>query len=343
MGKTAVIEQIAAHHRWRLETVIASICDPTDFKGLPHDSAGRTEFSPPDWAWAMQDAGGGVVFLDEISTAPPSVQAALLRPVLGRVVGSLVLPSETRFVAAANPADIAAEGWELSAPLANRFLHLDWDVSGQVVSQGFAYGFDPIDVPTPDPAAVDAHREELLRAIGAFLSARPDLVHRMPDSSAEAGRAWPSPRSWEMGAVALAWARSCQVSEAARSLVLTAAVGASAAREFLVWEQALDLPNIERLLAGEDIALPKTPDKLLVVCGALVAAIKQNKSKARCDAAANRVLVAVCDQGHVDIATVALRRIMPTVMTSGVVLSPEAVGHFADMLDKMGKFGAGRR
>jgi len=143
VGKTSVIEQIAEHHGWRLETVIASISDPTDFKGMPREDAGRTVFSPPSWAIAIEQNGGGVVFLDEISTAPPSVQAALLRPVLSKVVGDLALPAATRFVAAANPPEIAADGWDLSAPLANRFVHLTWEVPAQIISDGLLYGFDP--------------------------------------------------------------------------------------------------------------------------------------------------------------------------------------------------------
>lgn len=41
VGKTSVIEQIAEIHGWHLETVIASICDPTDFKGMPRDAGDR--------------------------------------------------------------------------------------------------------------------------------------------------------------------------------------------------------------------------------------------------------------------------------------------------------------
>ena len=48
VGKTSVVEQIARHHGWHLETVIASICDPTDFKGMPRDAGDRTVFSPPN-------------------------------------------------------------------------------------------------------------------------------------------------------------------------------------------------------------------------------------------------------------------------------------------------------
>ena len=45
---------------------------------------------------------------------------ALLRVVLERTVGDLTLPHDVAIVAAANPPEQAADGWDLSPPLANR-------------------------------------------------------------------------------------------------------------------------------------------------------------------------------------------------------------------------------
>ena len=337
VGKTSVVEQVALGLGWHLETVIASICDPTDFKGMPRDAGDRTTFSPPEWAVRVAEAGGGLVFLDEISTAPPSVQAALLRPVLTGVVGDLVLPAGTRFVAAANPPEQAADGWDLSAPLANRFVHLDWKVPAAVVSDGFVYGFAPIVVPDIDPATAAVLTNAVRRSVGAFISARPDLVHCLPDASAARGRAWPSPRSWDIAARVIGHARAGGVTKGAQQQLLAGAVGTSAAREYLAWERKLDLPDIEAALrSGGTIELPATPDRIVAVCGALVAAITDDPTKARCDAAVNGVLVTVADAGHVDLAIVALRRMATHVKTSEAVLTPAAVGHFAGLLGRMG-------
>jgi MoxR-like ATPase len=68
------------------------------------------------WARRLTDAGHGLLFLDELTTAPPAVQAAMLRVVLERAVGDVELPASVRIVAAANPAEQAADGWELTAP-----------------------------------------------------------------------------------------------------------------------------------------------------------------------------------------------------------------------------------
>src|SRR5688572_19903164 len=133
---------------WPLETVIAAIREPSDFAGLPVVTAGDVHMAPPRWAERLAAAGKGLLFLDEISTAPPAVQAALLRVVLERVVGDLDLPEGVTVVAAANPPEQAADGWDLSAPLANRFCHLTWDVEPRAFAAGIAGGWP--DPPVPD-------------------------------------------------------------------------------------------------------------------------------------------------------------------------------------------------
>ena len=110
---------------------------------------------------------------DEISTAPPAVQAALLRVVLERTVGDLRLPDAVSLVAAANTPEQAAGGWELSPPLANRFL-------------------------SPELACRRAHRHR--RLLGRLTDRRPaelpvNWLRRLPvtgSASLVAGR----PRRW---------------------------------------------------------------------------------------------------------------------------------------------------
>lgn len=109
-GKTSVIRAMADAANWPCETVIASIREPSDFAGLPivnrSDASAadaRVDFAPPRWAVRLAAAGHGLVFFDEISTAPPAVQAALLRVVLERTVGDLALPDAVSVAAAANP------------------------------------------------------------------------------------------------------------------------------------------------------------------------------------------------------------------------------------------------
>ncbi len=88
IGKTAALNQLAAALDVPLTTVIASVHEPSDFSGLPVVGADPAvqgvPMAPPDWAVRMVKAGRGLLFLDELSTAPPAVQAAMLRLVLER-------------------------------------------------------------------------------------------------------------------------------------------------------------------------------------------------------------------------------------------------------------------
>ncbi len=93
IGKSAGMRQLADGLGVPLETVIASVHEPSDFAGLPVVGADPANsgvtMAPPDWALRLSRNGGGMVFFDELSSAPPAVQAALLRVVLERQVGSL--------------------------------------------------------------------------------------------------------------------------------------------------------------------------------------------------------------------------------------------------------------
>src|ERR1700761_4347462 len=202
-GKTSAIQAMAEAMGLPCETVIASIREPSDFAGLPVVSGTVVRFAPPLWATRLAEAGTGVLFLDELSTAPPAVQAALLRVVLERTVGDLTLPGDVAVVAAANPPEQAADGWDLSAPLANRFCHLDWPLDPRAVADGFVSGW-----PTPAPPVLPQDwpaRVPVTRSwVAGFLRVRPALACAPPSDAASAGRGWPSPRTWEMAARLLA-------------------------------------------------------------------------------------------------------------------------------------------
>ncbi|GAA3475324.1 MoxR family ATPase [Nonomuraea roseola] len=261
-GKTSSVLALGASLGLPVEVVVGSIREPSDFAGLPVIREGGTWLAPPRWAERLARAGRGILFLDELTTAPPAVQAAMLRVVLERTVGDLALPGEVRIVAAANPPEQAADGWELSAPLANRLIHLDWRVSAVSVAEGFTGGFAVPEVgawPAPSLAAVG--RAKAL--VGAFLRVRPELVLAVPEGPA---RAWPSPRTWELAATAVA----CAHGEVAAELV-RGAVGDAAGFELLSWLRDLDLPDPETLLSDPGAPLPERLDRVHAVLGSVVA------------------------------------------------------------------------
>ncbi|WP_439029571.1 AAA family ATPase [Gordonia terrae] len=290
IGKTAALTQLADSLDMPLTTVIASVHEPSDFSGLPvvgDDPASRgVPMAPPDWAVRLADAGRGLLFLDELSTAPPAVQAALLRLVLERRVGALQLPPGVRIVAAANPPSSAADGWELSAPLANRFVHLHWTHDHDVVVRGLGGTWPHATLPTLDRQKFAAAVEFARRAVCTLLAARPALVHQLPGSQTRRGGAWPSPRSWDATIRLLAFATASSASPDVVSLLIRGAVGDGPGFELLASIDHMDLPDPELLLADPSAAeLPERGDLRQATLDAVVAAVRRHPDRSRWDAA----------------------------------------------------------
>ncbi|MEU2424361.1 MoxR family ATPase [Streptomyces sp. NPDC007851] len=308
IGKTAAIAQLATALDLPLTTVIASVHEPSDFAGLPvvgDDPAVQgVPMAPPDWAVRLVRAGRGLLFLDELSTAPPAVQAALLRLVLERRVGALRLPSGVRIVAAANPRSSAADGWELSPPLANRFVHLQWAHDHEVVVRGLGGTWPRATLPRLDPDRLPAAVDFARRAVCGLLATRPTLVHRLPSGETRRGGAWPSPRSWDMTLRLVAFAHAAGVSRDVLSLLVRGTVGDGPGLELLASVDRLELPDPETLLADPAAAdLPERGDLRQAVLDGVVAAVRERPDRARWDAAW-ALLVRALDTGAPDLVVV---------------------------------------
>jgi len=304
-GKTSVIRAMAAAMGWPCETVIASIREPSDFAGLPVVVGEGVRFAPPAWARRLAAAGRGLLFLDELSTAPPAVQAALLRVVLERVVGDLELPAEVAVVAAANPPEQAADGWDLSAPLANRLCHLAWDIDPRAVADGLAGGWAAPEVPQlPDGWAAELGLA--LALVAAFLHARPALACAPPADADAAGRGWPSPRTWEMAARLWAASGAAGSADEARAALVRGAVGEGAGVEFLAWLAEMDLPDPEVVLADPAaFRLPSRGDRAYAAVAAVAAVVAADPTPQRW--AAGWQVLGRAAQSAPDVAAVAAR------------------------------------
>ncbi|MFC9247988.1 AAA family ATPase [Streptomyces sp. NPDC057136] len=308
IGKTAALTQLAVSLDLPLTTVIASVHEPSDFSGLPivgDDPAEQgVPMAPPDWAVRLVRAGRGLLFLDELSTAPPAVQAALLRLVLERRIGALQLPPGVRIVAAANPRSSAADGWELSPPLANRFVHLQWIHDHEVVVRGLGGTWPRATLPRLDPGKLPQAVDFARRAVCGLLTGRPKLVHQLPGSEARRGGPWPSPRSWDMTLNLIAFATAAGSSRDVLSLLVRGTVGDGPGLELLASLDRMDLPDPETLLADPAGAeLPERGDLRQAVLDGVVAAVRNRPEKSRWDAAWE-LLVRALETGAPDLVVV---------------------------------------
>lgn len=179
VGKSSCVRLAAQQRGWPVVDIRASLLDPTDLRGIPAVVDGRAVWCPPSFLPKPGELAG-LLFFDELNAAPPLVQASLYQLTLDRRVGEYVLPEGWRIVAAGNRAADRSLTYRLPAALANRFIHLDFEVdfadwrtwAGQA-------GVHPL-------------------VIG-FLSTRPELLLDLRPSE----RGFPTPRAWEMVSDAL--------------------------------------------------------------------------------------------------------------------------------------------
>jgi adenylate kinase family enzyme len=264
VGKTALIRAIAEKHNLPLYILVASTMDPSEINGLPAlkrieikgEEVVVTENTLQYWAEALIREGKGILFFDEASTAVPATQASLLSVLQGRMVGNHTLPKDVWMIAAANEAEDAADGWTLAPPMANRFLHINYVPDKDDWYEGMMIGWGRDDLS-------DREVEERAKVV-AFLKDYPALLNKMPKTEAEAGKAWPSMRSWDNLAEVLAYLDF----PAERSQAAAGYVGETAANQFSTWAKTLKLPDYDKVISKpEDINWTKlsTPEVYIVL------------------------------------------------------------------------------
>lgn len=317
LGKTSYHIDMAEAHGAHLEVIISSLRDPTDFAGLPikvtnPNGDPGVYLAPPLWARRCNEVasqgGEAWVLFDEITTAAPAVQAALLRVMYERWVGDIQLHPNVRVFAAANPPEQAAGGWDLTPPLANRFLHLDWPVNPKNWADGFIQGFPVNSALKIDTKDVDKVMPQFKALVAGFIhSTGKEFFNAVPKDEAKAGGAWPSPRTWEMAVKLMATRAVGGLDTDLDTLLLRGTVGEGAAAAYLGFIKAKDLPDPEALLKDPDkFQLPERGDIVYTVLNGVVAATIGDLTPKRWKAAWT-ILKLAGEQGAYDVGCAAAR------------------------------------
>lgn len=130
LGKSSIIRQIADDLKLELIDVRLSTADPTYLSGLPFMHDGKAKLMPFNEMFPTEDMEipkgkiGWLLFLDELTSANRSVQAASYQLVLDRVVGTRKLHNRVKIVAAGNLLDDRAIVNTMSTALQSRMVHL---------------------------------------------------------------------------------------------------------------------------------------------------------------------------------------------------------------------------
>ena len=248
VGKSQLVAQVANEHVLPLIDVRLSQLEPSDLRGIPFRVNERVEWAVPAMLPDPDRHGSqGVLFLDEITSAPPSVSAAAYQLILDRRLGDYEVPSGWAIIAAGNRQGDRGVTYTMPAPLANRFSHYEVDVN-------------------LDDWALWAYGVGLDERIIGFLRFRPDLLFDF--DPAHSPVAFPSPRSWEFAHRAL---QKFSAEHELLSGALQACVGPAAGIELHAFIRNLDqLPDIDVILAGGEAPVPEDLDLQYAVAAALV-------------------------------------------------------------------------
>lgn len=268
VGKSQIVAQIAANNNVPMIDIRLSQMEPSDLRGIPFRIDDSVEWAVPSMLPNEERHGlRGILFLDEITSAAPSVSAAAYQLILDRRLGQYEVPKGWAILAAGNRQGDRGVTYTMPAPLANRFSHYEVEVNvDDWVSWAYANDIDD-------------------RIIG-FLRFRPDLIFDF--DPAQNPMAFPSPRSWEFAHRALQ-------KFAERNDVfletLQACVGPAAGVELHAFIANLDdMPDIEAIINGDEVPVPNEIDLQYAVASALVGQAIRTKESDQQDSVHGNIL-----------------------------------------------------
>jgi len=252
IGKSSIVKQISQDKNIGFIDLRLALMDPTDLKGIPfYDKESHTAlWAPPAF---LPSKGEGILFLDELNSAPPSVQASAYQLILDRRVGEYVLPDGWAIVAAGNREGDRGLTYRMPSPLANRFVHFEMEV----------------DV---DDWKFWAYKKEIDERIIAYISYKSEHLFTF-DAKSDV-KSFATPRSWEYVNSVL----QSSITEELLLECLSGAVGKDVSVGFLSFCKVMNkLPDIKNILVCGKGEYSEEVDVLYALSTGLVSALlKEN-------------------------------------------------------------------
>ena len=286
--------------------------NPIDLRGIPTSNTDKTLaiwLKPKIFDMDESSDIINILFLDEISAAPPSVQSAAYQITLDRVIGEHRLPDNCIVIAAGNRVTDKSVAYAMPKALANRLCHIE-------ITDDFSSW--------KEWAIAKGINEKVL----GFLSFRPSFL--MMFDTAKDELAFATPRSWEMVSNVLNYASNdiekCQA-------LISGCIGVGAAVEFRIWCNVYDkLPDIEEIFDGKCTQIPQSTDVMYAVISSMVSYAKKHSNDMP------RIANSICYASKMppDFATILLKDYM--------AIDPDykhklmSVPEFSDWLSKNGKY-----
>jgi hypothetical protein len=277
IGKSSIIHQLAADHDVKVIDLRLSQCDPTDLLGFPSIDpvTKKAGYAPMDTFPIAGDElpikydvdnkpimiddpdnpgqkiparyRGWILFLDELTSAPPAVQAAAYKLILDRMVGQHKLHRNVAIVGAGNLEGDNAIVQPMSTALQSRLVHLNLTLNTKewlewALENGIDY------------------------RVTSYISFKPNALYTFDPNHTD--KTYAAPRTWEFASrlLGLLGLKDAQL------LPLTAGtISEGVAREFLIFCKIFDeLPTIDSIInAPQAVKVPGEPSVLWALTGSI--------------------------------------------------------------------------
>ncbi|MFT5661144.1 MAG: hypothetical protein ACI9TV_001790 [Sulfurimonas sp.] len=247
IGKSYIVADVAKKKGLELVDVRLSQMDPVDLRGVPSIKDDQTLWMPPVF-FPKDKNSSGILFLDELNSAPPSVQAAIYQLVLDRKMGEYELPKGWRIICAGNRVSDRGVVFRLPSPLVNRMVHLH-------VQARF------------EDFKIFALKENLHHFVIGFLGFRPDLLSTEPLIEDDANPAFATPRAYYMLSNILKTKQDITT----LTPIIYGTIGYSSGIEFTSYVKVYEeLPDVAAIYEGNYPEIKNQPALLYALVSALV-------------------------------------------------------------------------
>ena len=263
VGKSQSIKELAKNleYETRKRVIVTDVrlllFNPIDLRGIPTANEDKTLavwLKPKIFQMDPSNYVVNILFLDEITAAPQSVQAAAYQITLDRTVGEHKLPDNCIVIAAGNRTTDKSVAYAMPKALANRLLHLE---------------VEPNFVSWNKWAVSSGINSKVL----GFLKFKPNYLIETDIKSSTL--AYATPRTWEMVSDVLN-----NVSSDIKDVyhLVCGLVGKGIAVEFRSWCSIYEnLPNIEDIFKGKSVEIPKRPDVVYALISSMLSYAKLHK------------------------------------------------------------------
>lgn len=263
VGKSQAVREIAkiiedeTNKHVNVTDVRLILFNPVDLRGIPTSNQDKTLaiwLKPKIFDMDPSDDVVNILFLDEISAAAPSVQAAAYQITLDRVIGEHKLPKNCIVISAGNRITDKSVAYQMPKALANRLLHLEIYASFESWNSW-------------------AIKSNIHPFVLGFLKFKPDYLNTFDPKNNNL--AFATPRSWEMVSNIL---NNVSDDISITFNLIAGLIGSGIATEFKGWIRVFkDLPNIEDIFLGRDVIVPKNTDTIYALTSSMLTYAKKYK------------------------------------------------------------------